>query len=254
VTMLYIHELRQLSISSADVESLTILRELRKELRIPVTEEQLQALFIQFFVSQTEVDHILRAKELLPLTISAVEHLLTYPTRLYEDDNLHRAIHMLGELPSPLEKNYQFVRNIVDWQTSSSIEIVQILQGIQKHENLLELNQRLNSIFQKLLRNTTFTFHYNDIIDEGCKARILNLREGLQQGFFYAKTLDTQIIQERFKEELMKIPAEEKLKVDSIQKQVIEIQKGIDCVYAINMRMIEWVVLLYSLVKFAQQH
>ena len=52
--MLYIHQLNQLTVKSAELESVYLIRELKQKTPYPLREEQLQNYFADFFISDTD--------------------------------------------------------------------------------------------------------------------------------------------------------------------------------------------------------
>ncbi|HLP80264.1 MAG TPA: hypothetical protein VK158_06510 [Acidobacteriota bacterium] len=250
--MLYIHELRQFSAANAEIESVPIIRELKKSFNLPLDAADMRKQFVPFFITQAEIHQMQKALDLIPKASSLVAQMEAEADPLYERISLQRAIAMLAELPGHLENNIRYFHDIAEWQESSLVETLDILRQIKyaTPEQKKSLNTRLNAVFEKLLRHNQFTFHSADIVHEGPKARVNHLNECMEQGFFFRMTLENQIKQERFSDIVERLPQQALVRVDGIHRQIEDIKKGIDTAYACNLRMAEWAVVLYAFVKW----
>ena len=155
--MLYIHQLNQLTVKSAELESVYLIRELKQKTPYPLREEQLQNYFAYFFISDTDKNVTEQALPLVQPTLEAVEALLAENNPLHEAINLQRAVQLLKELPLPIKNNILYFEEIAEWQKTSFIpEVTSLLNAIPKLRSQEEKqlhNQRLNEPFERVLRN-----------------------------------------------------------------------------------------------------
>lgn len=249
--MLYIHRLGDLNPKSADIESTLIIRELKKN-NPRLVEEQFQSDFSTFFISDSDSNAISNALNLITPTIEEINKIFEKNDSLYEPINLKRAIDILKETPDPLFNNLNYAEDIKKWKDQFIKEITQILNvmpSLKKKEDMELYNNRLNIIFQKILRNKEFLFNFDGIINEANTEHLNALSTSMENGFLFHILLEEEINKIKFSIIKNRIPKEELERAEKIKQKILEIKKGVDRAYDNNMRMIHMAVILYSYIK-----
>jgi NADH dehydrogenase/NADH:ubiquinone oxidoreductase subunit G len=249
--MLYIHRLGDLNPKSAEIESTIVVRDLKKQ-KPNITEEQFQKDFAAFFISDSDSQAISNAISLINPTIDDVKAIFEKNDSLYEPINLKRAIDILKETPDPLFSNLNYAEDIKKWKDQFIKEITQILNVVptlKKKEDMELYNNRLNVIFQKILRNKEMKFDFNGIINEANTEHINALSTSMENGFLFHLLLEEEINKTKFSIIKNRIPKQEIEQVEKIKQMVNGIKKGVDRAYENNMRMVQMAVILYSYIR-----
>ena len=251
--MLYIHQLKDLTQKSADIESVFILRELKTKTPKPLTEENVAEHFSLFYVSDSEKNAMQRAYELIDTTIKDLVQLAKMQDPDFEPVNLQRAVKMLEEIPGPLLHNLNYAKEISAWQQGMSKEFPYLINSIpllSTQQEKLTCNSKLNHIFEKLLRSQDIAFRYHDIINEAQSSRIANLHESMAKGFLFRTFLEEEIKKHDFSKIRNRLAPGKLEAVERIQARVSDIKKGVDAAYELNMRMIVWALHVYAYIKW----
>lgn len=251
--MLYIHQLKDLTQKSADIESVFIIRELKQKTPLPLTELKVMNYFSLFFVSESEKNAMNRAYSLIDTTIQDILQLGKLEDPDFEPVNLQRAINMLKEIPDPLINNLNYAKEIGAWQEEMSKEFAPLLNTIphlSSQQERVACNNRLNSIFEKLLRTKDMAFNYRDIIYEAQTSRMANLNESLTRGFLFRTLLEEEIKKHDFNIIKHRIAPAKLEAVERINARAAEIKKGVDAAYEVNMRMLVWGLNIYAYIKW----
>lgn len=252
--MLYVHELGALSPKVAEVECVPIIRKLRAEHNYPLTMADIRSEFTKFFVNQNEIIAMERSLSQIPLTAQAIVGLANSGDPLYEMQNLQRALTMLNEVPLAMIANIEFANKLLAWQEQSLDEILSIMNSIphiQTDEHRKMINDAISNIYSFLLRNDQrFGMHYIDIVGEAQKARMENLMESMEQGFFFRISLENQLKRTHFSDIIEQVPKENFVRVESIYSQIELIKRGVDIAYTANLRCVEWALILYAMMKW----
>lgn len=252
--MLYIHELGALSPKVAEVECVPIIRKLRAEHNYPLTMADIRSEFTKFFVNHGEIHAMERALAQIPLTAQAIVGLAESGDPQYEQQNLQRALNMLNEVPLAMIANIQYANQLLGWQEAVLDEILSIMNSIphiQTDEQRKLINDALSNIYSVLLRNEQrFGMHYIDIVGEAQMARMSNLMESMEQGFFFRISLENQLKRTHFSDIIEHVPKENFVRVESIYSQIELIKRGVDIAYNINLRSVEFALILYSMMKW----
>lgn len=252
--MLYVHELGALSPKVAEVECVPIIRKLRAEHNYPLTMADIRSEFTKFFVSENEIIAMQRALSQIPLTAQAILGLAQSGDPLYEMQNIQRSLNMLNEVPLALIANIDYANKLLAWQESSLDEILSIMNSIphiETDEQRSMINDAISNVYAFLLRNDQrFGMHYIDIIGEAQKARLDNLMESMEQGFFFKISLENQLKRTHFSDIIEHVPKENFVRVESIYSQLELIKRGVDIAYNANLRAVEWALILYSMMKW----
>ena len=171
---------------------------------------------------------------------------------LYESINLVRAITMLEELDEPLIKNIEYLKEMESWQNQLLNDIIFIVSSLPNANTMdekMKLNNEINNIFKKILRNDDFMFNSNGMINEGKFTRINDLYKSLKDGFFFHFTVKEHLDKSSFDAVKNRIPSTNAQRVDNITRDILEIKKGVDKTYDYNMNMIKLIVDFYSHIK-----
>jgi len=253
--MLYIHQLKDLTPKSADIESTFIIRELKVKTPLPLTEAKIRDYFTLFFISESEKQAMAEAVELIEPTIQEVQALLRSKDPVYEPINLQRAINMLREIPPPLLNNLNYAKVIFIWQEDLIQEFAPLFNSLaqlkdRSYEERVTINQKLNEIFERLLRNNVIAFNYKDIIYEAQTSRMNDLLESIERGFFFHIGLEEELKKIDFEFIKRRIPVEKLNTVQHTRDKIAKIKKGVNAAYDINIRMMNWALVVYSYIKW----
>ncbi|MBI2669258.1 hypothetical protein HYX14_05435 [Candidatus Woesearchaeota archaeon] len=251
--MLYIHKLNDLAPKTADVESVYLIRELKQKTPYPFTAERVGEYFSDFFWSDTDRLAMEQALVLIQPTIERVKQIAAEQNELHEPLNLQRAIQIIEEMLEPLQKNIAFAWEIQEWQKSFSSTFVPLFNAIPKlktQEEKISANEKVNGLFQRVLRNNDFAFNAQDIVNEGEVSHITGLSESLARGFFFHVSLEEELKKVDFETIKTRIPAEKLAETERVQQQLETIKRGIERAYAANMRMVNWGLVMYAYVKW----
>jgi hypothetical protein len=253
--MLYIHQLKDLTPKSADIESTFIIRELKTKTPLPLSEAKIRDYFTLFFISESEKQAMAEAVELIDPTVQEVQALLHSKDPVYEPINLQRAINMLREIPPPLLNNLNYVKIISIWQEDLVQEFAPLFNSLpnlknESYETRVAINQKLNEIFERLLRNNVIAFNYKDIVYEAQTNRMADLTGSMENGFFFHIALEDELKKVDFDFIKRRIPTDRLNAVQHIRDKVARIKKGVDAAYDINVRMMNWALVIYSYIKW----
>ena len=254
--MLYIHKLHQLNPKSAEVESVYLVRELRSKAKLPLTENHLEENLSVFFVSDTDKEKMNAALGLIQPTIEIIQNLLQQRDPVHETINLQRAVSILGQLVPHIHNNILYAEEITFWQSQlvpAATAVLNKIPRLRTKEEKKMVDQQLQALFQTLLRNTDFRFQANDIISEGELTVISDLCESMEKGFFFHIPLEEEIKKRDFSEIKKRIPADKTAVVNSVQQNFLEIKKGVERAYEMNMRQVMLGVHLYSYVRWSNE-
>ena len=254
--MIYIHSLKDLNPKNADIESVQIIREIKKKKAIPLPESEFKRVFYDYFLSDGDKKIIKNAIGLITSLLNEIEEILKSHNNLYEPIDLERAIHILREIPTPLLNNLRFAEEIADLKDNILGEFALILNKLpllRKKEEKMEYNQKLSISFEKILRNKELYFNSEGIISEAELEHITSLGSSMVKGFFFHITLEEEIRKEKFSIISKRIPAQELAKVQKITQKILEIEKGVGKAYDNNLRMVNLAVMLYSYIKWARE-
>ncbi len=250
--MIYIHSLNQLNPKTLDIESVPMVRDVKRDFILPLSNEKIKDKFLPFFVFKVDIEAMEKSYSLIQPTMSEVRNLLGKNDSDYEAINLSRALKMLDEISNPLHSNIHFGREVMGWQDNFVDEAVNILNklpGLRSREEKIEFNNKLNILFSKLLRNREMAFRHDEIIHEAHVERINNLKTMLQNGFFFHVKLEEEMNKVPFFIIKKRLPSEKLAHSERILNNALAIKEGVDKAYEINMNMIKWTVLLYSYIK-----
>ena len=249
---MYIHQLKDLTPKSADIESTFIIRDIKKQTPPPLTYEKIFDYFSLYFVSESEKAKIAAAIEQVEPTINAIHQLAALHDPAFEPINMKRAVEMLEEMPEPLTINLNYLKGISIWQEEFTQDFAPLMNRIPQLSSppeRVEVNNKLNEIFNRLLRNDHMAFNFRDMVYEAQRNRMNDLYESLENGFLFKITLEDELKKLDFQVRRMKIP-DAKLRVaDEIRNSVRQVKAGVDAAYDVNLRMMNWALVVYSYIK-----
>lgn len=250
--MIYIHNLDDLNPKSAEIETTYLLREIKLNESIPLTQEKLRNKFLLFFVSKTDLDAMSQALRLVPSVLDEIVE-LSKTEGFYEKINLQRAYLALQEIPDALKRNLDYANGIFEWQESFIEKITGVLnktQSLKTKDEQAACEKELDAFFEKILCSKDFIFNYKGLISEGQLTRINNLLESISNGFIFHITIGEYLKKENFNTIKNRIPKEELAKVDAIIRKLVDIKNGVERAYSHNMRMINLALVLYAYVRW----
>jgi hypothetical protein len=251
--MLYVHQLKDLTAKSADIESVFIIRELKQKTPLPLTEEKIGEYFSLFFVSESEKNAMARAYSLIDTTMQDIIQLAHMNDSELEPINLQRAINMLKEIPQPLLNNLNYAKEVSAWQEGLVKEFPHLITSIphlKAQQEKVACNIKLNAIFEKLLRNNEMAFAYKDVINEAHTSRMNDLSESMGKGFLFHIFLEEELKKLDFSKIKQRISPGKLEAVERIHARVNDIKKGVDAAYELNMRMVTWAINIYGYIKW----
>lgn len=253
--MLYIHQLKDLTPKSADIEVVPVIREIKTRTPYPLREENVKDYLELFYVSESEKRYMSRALEQIPSAIADIQALIASKDPDFELINLQRAITMLQEIPPFLLTNLNYARDVSEWQegfVAGFAPLFNIIPNLKNkgQEEKVAVNNKLNSIFEKLLRSNNLSFNYRDVVSEGQKSRMADLSESMSKGFFFKVLLQEEIKKQSFEMIRSRISTEKLRKADFIKIKIDDIKKGVDAAYDMNFRMINFSLVVYGYIKW----
>ncbi|MBS3124505.1 hypothetical protein J4437_07815 [Candidatus Woesearchaeota archaeon] len=253
MAMLYIHKLNQLHHKTADIESVYLIRELKQKTPYPLQTQLLHNYLSNFYIAPNDRQTILAAIEMQPKVMQKIEEISARQDELYEATNLHRSLQLLRDLPLALLNNLQYMDNLAVWQQDLAHLASQTFNSIPRLSSSQEkaaCNEKLNHIFQTILRQDEFSFNPAGIVHEGPLADIQGLGESLQRGYLFHVTLEEELKKLSFEQIKLRIPTENLAEAKQLEQDVEIIKKGVECAYQSNMRTVNLALVLYSYVKW----
>ena len=250
--MIYIHGLNQLSPKTLDIESVPIVREIKRNISFPLSNEKIKERFYPFFVFKSDIDIMERAFSLIQPATNEIRNAMGRKDSEFEAINLSRAWKMLDEISTPLNNNIQFAKEIVEWQDNfldQTGNILNKLPGLRSQDEKIDFNNRLNMLFFKLLRNKEMAFRGDDLVNEARVERINNLKTSLQSGFLFHFKIEEELNKTPFFVVRQRISSQSLAYSDRILNNILIIKDGLDTAYKMNMNMINSAVMLYSHIK-----
>ncbi len=250
--MLYIHKFPDLNGKSAEIESVPIIRDIKKNITLPFSKQKLEEYVLDCLISKSEIEIIENKLPLVEPTINRVRELLIQKDRIHEPINLQRTIQILKTVPAPLLNNLAYLKDIYLWQNESlnqTAELLNMIPNLNTKEERNDVNEKINKIFEKILRNKEMCFNGEDIIHEGHTSNLGALSESLANGFIFHTTLEEELKKLDFNSIKLRIPQEKLKEAGDIEKNVKEIRSVVEQTYNINMKMINYAVILYSCIK-----
>lgn len=250
--MIYVHRLKDLNPKNADIESIQLIREIKRNSHIPLTPEKLRSHLNNLFISEADKSSIKNAIDYIEPAVNELKGLAAKNDPLYESINLKRAISMLESLSSPIINNIAYSEEICFVKEQIIIEASNLINSIPKLRTPDEkagFNKRLTGIFEKLLRNNEFYFNSVHIVGEGEIETITSLDESIKNRFIFHTLIEEELKKLKFDFIRQRIPLAELQKADEIARKIAAIKTGVEAAYRHNMNIVNIAVILYSYVK-----
>lgn len=250
--MIYLKNLNQLTPKIADIESVPLIRDIKRNFSLPVKEDVIRGHFFPYFIKEHDIELMKSSLLIIKPTLEGFSVLLEKKDSDYAPINIVRAHKLVSEVNEPLLINLRYAEEIFAWQEEFVKEATLIfnsLPGARSQEKKLELNNRLNALFQKVLRNKEFTFMYSDLVNEAEVEHMKGLRDMISNGFLFYIKMEEELNKVGFNSIKKRIPLDKLKNSEALGDNVSKIKMGVDTAYQINMNMISWSVLLYSYVK-----
>ncbi len=255
--MIYIHSLNDLSPKSTEVEVVKVMRELKRNYPLPLTEEKLDSQLITYFMSDTDKFLMDKALDQINPVIYELKDLLDNGSETYSKVNIQRAINILDKLREALTKNILYSNNMIRYKGQTIREFTYMInQNLKfKEEENANYNKKLSDIFERMLRHDgDFYFNAEEIVNEGEVQAITGLYEGMKKGYLFHVSLDEELKKLDFSIIKNKLSAEDLQKSELLTTKIEEIKRGIVRAYEHNMRMIEVAIILYSYIRIVKEN
>ena len=237
----------------AEIESVPLIRDIKRTFTLPIPESKIREAFSGFFIKEQDIMVMKDSLNLVEPVLEVIKNLLERNDPDFEEVNVFRAMKLVGEIPEALKSNIEYAHEILGWQEEFIKEINDLFNNLPKirtQQERSELNDMLNKVFQKILRNSEFTFRFQDIIYEAHVWHMDDLRTIIPKGFLFKILTEEELNKVEFSVIRRRIPRAKLELSDGLVEQIKDIKKGVDKAYEINMKMINWAVLLYSYIKF----
>lgn len=255
--MLYIHKLSDFNDKSADIESITIVRDLKGKIGFPVTQTYLERCFSDYFITENDIMLMENSLALIGPTRNMVEGFAASNNPFYEPVNLQRVLQIINSIPGDLSNSVAYAKEMFAYQRQIVFDLVPILNAIpslRAQEDKISVNKTLNMYFDKILRHrepaSDFDFRYLDIIHESHLSGLTGLEESMKKGFLFHITLEEELKKLDFFEIKSRIPPELLKNAEDLEKNIFAIRKGVEKAYLINMQMLNYAVMMYSCIKW----
>jgi hypothetical protein len=249
---IYIHELQRLEPKAAEIESVRLVREIKRVNSYPITEQKLLAHLSKYFARQLDLDTMAYSISKLEPALKEISVFNSSDT-LLEPLNIKRSVGILKEVDTALKNNLQYGMQMMALQQVMIPELVKAMNSLHDSKNAGEMiacNDRFSNIFEAILRNDKFALRHDDLIFEAPRAHISDLTRMIPNGYFFHILLEEEIRKAHFDEWKSRLPKSMVAQSDRIGQYAIEIEKGVDAAYQMNMRMINLALLLYAYVKW----
>ena len=154
---------------------------------LPFSKQKLEEYVLDCLIPKSEIEVIESKLPLVEPTINMVRELLIQKDRIHEPINLQRTIQILKTVSVPLLNNITYLKDIHLWQNESLNQAAELLNMIPKlntKEEKIDVNEKINKIFEKILRNKEMCFNGTDIIHEGHISNFGALSESLANGSY----------------------------------------------------------------------
>jgi len=251
--MQFIHQLHHLNSKNAEIEATQLLRELKKKTPAPFDADRMLHVFAEYFVSDLDINGIKRSLELLDPTVEAVRGLLYSEDKEYEPINLQRAISTLEILGPALKGSLVYAEQLQAFQDPFVPAITELLNNLpylKTDQERAKVDKKLTEAFVALLRIDGMSFNTEGIVYERELEAIESLRKSMHNGFLFHITLEEELHKLPFYKIAERIPEPKLAFVGQLHRAMDEIGKGVERAYQIDMRAVEWAVIIYAYIKW----
>ena len=252
--MLYVHKLSDLNPSTANIECIEFIRELRRTLSLPVSADRLVSYLSASNVVEDDLKVMETGLSSVEPAVAKLSSLLSYNDGVYEPVNIYRAMQTLSQVPSSLKVNIDFGREIVGFQSELAPAVASLLNAVPSLRTLDDKSRAdafLSALFARVLRNSEFSFRFSDVIHEGQLTLVSGLLDSLSKGFLFHFTLEDEIKKLNFEQVKPGIPSSHLSDADEARSLISAVNEGVVRAYSVNMRMVTLAVMLFSAMKWA---
>jgi len=250
---IYIHELQRLEPKAAEIESVRLIREIKKVNSYPITEQKLFTHLSKYFATQQDIDSMVYSLTKIEPALKEIG-IFNPADTLLEPINIKRAIGILREVEPSLKNNIAYAQQMLTLQQTMIKELAEAMNALHDSKSQKEIalcNDRFSSVFEKILRNDKlFAFKHDDLIFEAHREHIDDLGRMIPNGYFFHVLLEEEIKKQPFEEISRRLPKSMVAQSERIASYAKEIEKGVDAAYYHNMRMVNLALLLYAYVKW----
>jgi hypothetical protein len=88
------------------------------------------------------------------------------------------------------------------------------------------------------------------VVSEGQVSRVKDLGESMEKGFFFHVLLEEEIKKQSFELIKSRLSPEKVRRIDALRMSVEHIRKGVEAAYDMNMRMLQWSLVIYGYIKW----
>ena len=251
--MLYIHQLNHLTPKIAELESVYLVRDLKQQIKLPLTPEKMNDSFVDLQISETDQQTIAEALLKVEPMINKLQELVSRQDPDHEAINIQRTLQLLRELQEPLANDLEYVHELGAWALEFPAQITPILNNLSKlrtKEEKIHYNEKLQDVFGRILRNTEFYFNSNGIIGEGQFAQFNSLGESMSQGYLFHYTLEEELQKVEYFQIQGRLDPAKLAEMEEIANDLAIIRRGVERAYQINLRLAQSAALLYAFVKW----
>ncbi len=252
--MLYVHKLADLNPHSAEIESVSFIRNIRQGTTLPVEQRKIEQDVAGCLVSEDDIAAIEQSIRLIPLTIERLKAMLALSDPMHEPVNAHRTVQQLIRLCAALENNAIYGKELFSWQKELPAQIanaVNAIPNLRGREEMASANNALKGLFAKILRSQELQFNYADMVNEAHQDIANSLSESMEKGYLFHVTLEEEIRKLDFSAIKSRIPKEKLAEAEEIRQMILEIKRGVEAAYSVNMRMVLLAVVLFSYIRWA---
>lgn len=250
--MIYIHELKELNVKSADIESVPVIRAIKERYRLPLSEDSVRESFSSFMVQESDIAKMEQAAAIIPSTMEEIAQFSKISSTA-EQINLKRAYLGLQEIHEHLNVNIDYAKKIFSWQDSSVCQMALLINrtpSLRTREDKQAFNREISPLFETVLRNEKFVMLFFDMIHEAQIERMKGIAQAMEEGNFFHFGIQDHLRRMTFSEMRNRLPREELGMVDSIASKIPVIKEGVETAYNLNHRMIGFAVQFYSFIKW----
>lgn len=252
--MYSITSLEQLGPKTLEIESVSLLREIRQKRTYPLTEESVANAFGPYFVKPETVSMMMDTNTEISQLHERLHALFLLGDPVFEQINLQRVAHILSEIPSNMKANLEYANQVNNSTAQFVTDAVSLLNSIPHLRTMDEKragNEKAKVMFGMLLRTPDCaSFRSSDIIHDGHLQHIRDLHRSLGQGYLFHVTLEEELRHVTFEKIRYRLSSERLAQAAEVAKSVERILHGVEAAYALNMGMIEWATVLYSYIKW----
>jgi hypothetical protein len=251
--LIYVHQLSKFEPKAADIESVRLIRDIKRRFSYPLTIDMLKPHLAEYSISTADINAMILAMNKIPPTVLELQAMIRLPDDLHEPVNIRRSIGILQEVYLSLQANILFAQQIMAFQDSlpdQTLGLFNSIPTLKSEEEIKEYNRQLSIVFERILRNPEFCFRFDDIVFEAQKEHVTALIGMINNGYFFRIMIEEELKKLSFDQIKSRFPQSMIQQSDRVLGYIQEIKKGVDSAYDINMGMVTLALVLYSYVKW----